>query len=274
MCLFLLFHFMESCVLWDTRTSRDLRRDPASSRCSVSDLRKRETEQDHLLLFINSVFLLFLSPSPLKIKQVSQITVTSQPQIIAFVLSWFLAHSHESFTFITIFFSNFWYFCFSSASLDSGVSFLVKSGSISRSGTTTWSSPAAETRTQQTSTTSSSSSPSDSAQITSSSTPAACSSTANLPKAPNPGQARSPTQRHCSDQNQLEPIQEAPPESPKALVKITSPYKRKSELTTIKTQSLTSSVTQCSAASLHYIISALLHFGYSHILQGWSKVKL
>ncbi|XP_074519305.1 SH3 domain-binding protein 1 isoform X2 [Halichoeres trimaculatus] len=119
----------------------------------------------------------------------------------------------------------------SAASLDSGVSFLVKSGSISRSGTTTWSNPAAETATEHANTTSGNASSFDNNPIASSSTSASCSSTANLSKAtgtaPIPGQVRSPTQRQCSDQSQLEPIQEAPPDSPRASVKITSPYKPK-----------------------------------------------
>lgn len=67
---------------------------------------------------------------------------------------------------------------------------------------------------------------------------AACSSTANkgpapLPKAAeaalNPGLVRSPTQKQGSDQGQLEPILEAPPGSPIALVKMNLPYKRKSK---------------------------------------------
>ncbi|XP_034563245.1 SH3 domain-binding protein 1 [Notolabrus celidotus] len=120
----------------------------------------------------------------------------------------------------------------SSASQDSGSFFLVKSGSISRSGTTTWASPAVETPTpNNTSTTPGSSSSLVTNPIASSNTPPACSSTGNLSKAtgtsPSTGLVRSPTQRQSSDQSPLEPILEAPPDSPKALVKVSSPYKPK-----------------------------------------------
>ncbi|XP_078135973.1 SH3 domain-binding protein 1 [Sander vitreus] len=119
----------------------------------------------------------------------------------------------------------------STASQDSGGFFLVKSGSVSRSGTSTWASPVADTAapTHQSATSSSSSSLGPSPAVVSNSS-AACSSTA-LPKAtgsaPTPGQIRSPTQKQCSDQGLLEPILEAPPESPRVSVKITSPYKPK-----------------------------------------------
>uniref|UniRef100_A0A3B4TY26 SH3-domain binding protein 1 n=1 Tax=Seriola dumerili TaxID=41447 RepID=A0A3B4TY26_SERDU len=125
----------------------------------------------------------------------------------------------------------------STASQDSGGFFLVKSGSVSRSGTSTWGSPVAEpaapTHPNTTSSISSSHNPSP---IQASNTSAACSSTANqspsqLPRAtgsaPNPGQAKCPTQKQCSDQGQLEPILEATPDSPRALVKMTLPYKPK-----------------------------------------------
>ncbi|KAF1374155.1 hypothetical protein PFLUV_G00246610 [Perca fluviatilis] len=119
----------------------------------------------------------------------------------------------------------------STASQDSGCFFLVKSGSVSRSGTSTWASPVADTAapTHQSTTSSSSSSLGPSPAVVPNSS-AACSSTA-LPKAtgslPTPGQIRSPTQKQCSDQGLLEPILEAPPDSPRAFVKITSPYKPK-----------------------------------------------
>ncbi|XP_023251328.1 SH3 domain-binding protein 1-like isoform X2 [Seriola lalandi dorsalis] len=125
----------------------------------------------------------------------------------------------------------------STASQDSGGFFLVKSGSVSRSGTSTWGGPVAEpaapTHPNTTSSISSSHNPSP---IQASNTSAACSSTANqslsqLPRAtgsaPNPGQAKCPTQKQCSDQGQLEPILEATPDSPRALVKMTLPYKPK-----------------------------------------------
>ncbi|XP_060885134.1 SH3 domain-binding protein 1 isoform X1 [Labrus mixtus] len=120
----------------------------------------------------------------------------------------------------------------SSASQDSGIFCLVKSGSVSRGGTSTWSSPAAETPASSHPNATSSSSPLFNASpVVFQNTSAACSSTANLPKAsgaaPNPGQVRSPTQKQSSDQGQLDPILEAPPDSPRASVKITSPYKPK-----------------------------------------------
>lgn len=128
----------------------------------------------------------------------------------------------------------------STASQDSGSFFLVKSGSLSRSGTSTWASPVVEAAapTHQ-NTASSSSSSLDPSPAGASNTSTACSSTANqspspLPKAtgapPNPGQMRSPTQKQSPDQGLLEPILEAPPNSPREFVKITSPYKRKSKL--------------------------------------------
>ncbi|XP_036073075.1 SH3 domain-binding protein 1 isoform X2 [Oryzias melastigma] len=108
----------------------------------------------------------------------------------------------------------------STASQDSGV--LVKSGSVgSRSGTTTWNSPTSET------------SPS---AITSSS-PASSIPNQSSPGAPGSAQGSAPgstlnpartlAQRQISDQGPLEPILEATPESPRALVKIPYPYKPK-----------------------------------------------
>ncbi|XP_018540979.1 SH3 domain-binding protein 1 [Lates calcarifer] len=128
----------------------------------------------------------------------------------------------------------------STASQDSVGFCLVKSGSVSRSGTTTWASPVPEPAApaQQNTTSSSSISSLNLSSVPASSASTACSSTANpspsqLPKAtgsaPNPGQSRSPTQKQCSDQ--LEPILEAQPESPRAFVKITSPYKPKRSFT-------------------------------------------
>ncbi|XP_058476588.1 SH3 domain-binding protein 1 isoform X1 [Solea solea] len=112
----------------------------------------------------------------------------------------------------------------STASQDSLSSFfLVKSGSVSRSGTSKWCGPVVEQQPQA-----------ESHQITtSSSSLSACSEAENqIPTpppratrpAPNLDQNRIPTQRQCSDQGQLEPILEAPPDSPKASV-ISSPSK-------------------------------------------------
>lgn len=124
----------------------------------------------------------------------------------------------------------------STASQDSGGFFLVKSGSVnSRTGTTTWGSPTAETAAPAHQNTASGSSSSlDPSPAPSSITSTESSSTANQKPAPPPragaansGQTKSPTQKQCSDQGQLEPILEAPPDSPKAFVKITSPYKPK-----------------------------------------------
>ncbi|KAK1881945.1 SH3 domain-binding protein 1 [Dissostichus eleginoides] len=116
----------------------------------------------------------------------------------------------------------------STASQDGGGFFLVKSGSMSRSGTSTWASPVNETPNHQ-NTSSGSSSPLDPSP--------SCSSTAP-PKAtgsaPNPGQSRSPSQKQSADQNLLEPILEAPPDSPRALVKITLPYKPKRSPNVVK----------------------------------------
>ncbi|XP_049915200.1 SH3 domain-binding protein 1 [Epinephelus moara] len=119
----------------------------------------------------------------------------------------------------------------STASQDSGAFVFVKSGSLSRTGTSTWGSPAADsTAPTHQSTTSSSSSSLDPSPVGASNTSTTSDPTA-LPKAtgsaPTPGQIRSPTQKQCSDQGQLEPILEATPDSPRAFVKITSPYKPK-----------------------------------------------
>ncbi|XP_070783131.1 SH3 domain-binding protein 1 [Enoplosus armatus] len=124
----------------------------------------------------------------------------------------------------------------STASQDSGGFFLVKSGSVSRSGTSTWASPVAETEAPTQQKTPSSSSSLD-PSLVASNTSAACSSTANQSPAPplpeatgaasNTGQIRSPTQKQSSDQGPLEPILEAPPDSPRAFVKMTSPFKPK-----------------------------------------------
>ncbi|XP_028263228.1 SH3 domain-binding protein 1 [Parambassis ranga] len=128
----------------------------------------------------------------------------------------------------------------STASQDSSSFFLVKSGSVtSRSSTSTWAGPAAEEaaappQSAHQNTTSSGSPFLNPSPTLASSASYSCSSNQNpapIPRAagsaPNAGQTKSPTQKQCSDQSQLEPILEAPPDSPKALVKIASPYKPK-----------------------------------------------
>lgn len=107
----------------------------------------------------------------------------------------------------------------SSASQDNGGFLLEKSASVKRIGTSTWASPVPEVV--------SSLDPSGNAGAGSS---AACGPMVNkgptsLPK--ETSQVKSPTQKQCSDQGQLETVFEAPPESPTALVKISSPYKGK-----------------------------------------------
>nr|XP_019938980.1 PREDICTED: SH3 domain-binding protein 1-like [Paralichthys olivaceus] len=125
----------------------------------------------------------------------------------------------------------------SAASQDSGSFFLLKSGSVSRSGTSTWASPAAEpTALTQKNTTSSGLSSLTPDPILASNTSAVGSSTANqspcpLPRVtgstPNPGQTKTPTQKQCSDKGQLESILEAPPRSPTMMLKQTSLHKPK-----------------------------------------------
>ncbi|XP_047465571.1 SH3 domain-binding protein 1 [Mugil cephalus] len=127
----------------------------------------------------------------------------------------------------------------STASQESAGSFLVKSGSVnSRSGTSTWGSPAVETPAPpaDANVTPRSSSSLDPGPVMAPDAAAADGSTANQIPSPlprgagstaNPGQVKSPTQKQCSDQSQLEPILEAPPDSPKASLKITSPFKPK-----------------------------------------------
>lgn len=107
----------------------------------------------------------------------------------------------------------------SSASQDNGGFSLEKSASVKRIGTSTWASPVPEDV----------SSP-DPSGDTGPGSSAACGPMVNkgptsLPK--ETSQVKSPTQKQCSDQGQLETVFEAPPESPTAFVKISSPYKGK-----------------------------------------------
>lgn len=105
---------------------------------------------------------------------------------------------------------------FSTASQDSGSIFLVKSGPASCSGASTWSGPTADTAAAS----SSSASISTSSIVTSNTNPVL-----------NPGQVRNPPQKQCSDQNQLEPILEAPLDSSVEFVKMSSPFKRTCSVT-------------------------------------------
>ncbi|KAM3591420.1 uncharacterized protein V6R79_001855 [Siganus canaliculatus] len=114
----------------------------------------------------------------------------------------------------------------SATSQDSGVFHLVKSGSVSRSATTTWGTPATEVSalTQQMAASSISSSLNP-GSVAASDAAADHSATAATGSTPNAGQTKSPVQKQSPEQGQLEPILEAPQLSPTALVKINSPYK-------------------------------------------------
>lgn len=109
--------------------------------------------------------------------------------------------------------------CFSGISTASQGSFTsVKSSSGSRSGTSTWASPVTEAAAE-----SSGSSP-NTAWISSAS--AANHSPCPPPRATNPGQVKSSTEKQCFDQSRLEPTPEEPPDSPCVMV-MTSSCKRR-----------------------------------------------
>lgn len=120
---------------------------------------------------------------------------------------------------------------FSSASQDSGISFLEKTASGRRSFTSTWfptpaAAPPAAESTQRSSTASGSSSSLDPSSDTESRSSSA-------------GQLRSPTQRPASsDQGQLETLYEGPPGSPTAFLKFNPPYKRRSKNTSNNSSAL------------------------------------
>ncbi|XP_041829840.1 SH3 domain-binding protein 1 [Melanotaenia boesemani] len=130
----------------------------------------------------------------------------------------------------------------STASQDSGGFFLVKSGSVSSRSSSTWGNPAAEkTAPAHDNSASNSSSCLDSVPLPTSSVSDGCSLTPNQKPTPPPrasvpssGQIRNLVQKPSSEQSQLEPILEAPPDSPRAFVKITSPYKPKRSFNTSK----------------------------------------
>ncbi|XP_024913128.1 SH3 domain-binding protein 1 isoform X2 [Cynoglossus semilaevis] len=127
----------------------------------------------------------------------------------------------------------------SSASQEGTSFFLVKSGSGSRSCSSTWGRPVAEPSaapTDQNSTTSGSSlSPGPSAALASNFSALSSSTEDQIPalpprstgSAPVSGQTKISNQKQSGDQAQLEPIMEAPPDSPGASVQISSPYKPK-----------------------------------------------
>ncbi|XP_068610518.1 SH3 domain-binding protein 1 [Brachionichthys hirsutus] len=121
----------------------------------------------------------------------------------------------------------------STASQDSGYFFPAKSASVSRGGASTWVSPtSAPTHPIPTSGGSCSLTPSLTA---SSNASTAGGRTANqgpiavkaTVPAPDPGQDRSPTQKQGPDQGQLDPILETNPDSTKASVQLSSPFKPK-----------------------------------------------
>lgn len=247
-CLFdvtLTFDFvLVSCILWDPRASWGPGCVPISSCRPVSELREGETEQNNLL-FIHSLLLLLLSHPSLKVKQVllCEDRIHKYDSQCSLKSSLWWQHSHNRlwcydkllWVYSGLFTNNMNICLFrsiSTASQDSVGFFLVKSGSVSRTGTSTWASPVADTAAppNHQSTTSSSSSSPDPSPGVASNTFAACGSTALPGSAANQSQLRSPTQKQCSEQGQLEPILEAPPDSPRGFVKITSPYKRKSNV--------------------------------------------
>ncbi|XP_040033549.2 bargin [Gasterosteus aculeatus] len=125
----------------------------------------------------------------------------------------------------------------STASQDSVGSLLGRSGSGIR-GTSTWAHPVADSAPQAHPCSTSSSAPSlNPGPTVASATPAACGPPA-LPKAtgsaPNPSPIRIPSLKQSSDQCQLKPILEAPPDSPKAFVTATSPFKPRRTFTLTK----------------------------------------
>uniref|UniRef100_A0A4W5JKI3 SH3-domain binding protein 1 n=1 Tax=Hucho hucho TaxID=62062 RepID=A0A4W5JKI3_9TELE len=132
----------------------------------------------------------------------------------------------------------------SSASQDSGGLFIIKSGSIGRR-TTTWGNPASDppcstplnptpVHTQSTSPVASPS-PVPSPTLVHNPSPLPSPKLApgpTLVPSPPPVSVCSPTQKQSPESGSLEPILEAPPDSPRAILKITSPYKRKCPSTT------------------------------------------
>ncbi|XP_014894235.1 SH3 domain-binding protein 1 [Poecilia latipinna] len=135
----------------------------------------------------------------------------------------------------------------STASQDSGGVFRAKSGSVgSRSGTT-WGSPASDLAANQNAASSGSSESSTAPAPRSSSGSGSTQDQIPTPSpratVPNPAApTRNLTQRQSLDQAQLEPILEAPPDSPKATLTIASPYKPKRTFNLTKTSEPVGSV--------------------------------
>ncbi|KAM4525956.1 SH3 domain-binding protein 1 [Fundulus diaphanus] len=131
----------------------------------------------------------------------------------------------------------------STASQDSVGLFRVKSGSVGSRSATTWGGPAPEAAAHHnaasgTSTSESGAVPAPSPSSGSGSAPNQNQSPPprTTAPAPNPAvQMRNPAQRQSLEQAQLEPILEAPPDSPKAVLTIGSPYKPKRTFNVNKT---------------------------------------
>uniref|UniRef100_A0A8C7LGD6 SH3-domain binding protein 1 n=1 Tax=Oncorhynchus kisutch TaxID=8019 RepID=A0A8C7LGD6_ONCKI len=121
----------------------------------------------------------------------------------------------------------------SSASQDSGGFFIIKSGSIGRR-TTTWGNPASDPPCSTPLNRTQSPSPVPSPTLVHNPSPLPSPKLApgpTLVPSPPPVSVCSPTQKQSPESGSLEPILEAPPDSPRATLKITSPYKpRKSFL--------------------------------------------
>ncbi|XP_056153249.1 SH3 domain-binding protein 1 [Lampris incognitus] len=109
----------------------------------------------------------------------------------------------------------------STASNDGGGFFLVKSGSVSRVATSTWDSPATDLAGNTSSILPSTLAPSPASSSTANQMP----SLLSRMSAPIPFKTRTPSQRQGSEQGHLESITEAPPNSPRAKLKIASPCK-------------------------------------------------
>ncbi|KAM4624138.1 bargin isoform 2-T2 [Polymixia lowei] len=118
----------------------------------------------------------------------------------------------------------------STASQDSGGYCVMKSFSVNRGGSTTWDNPTADPAVPPHPNPTSgnpSSTPVPSNTAASKLPSTVLTSAATPSPTPAPRTAPAPIQKQSSEQGQLEPILEAPPDSPRATVKIASPYKPK-----------------------------------------------